>query len=152
MKCGNCTSCCTLFYIDSNKIKNDDIFPVKVESGQSCQYQDHFGCTRHEDRPQICRNFFCAYAESDDLPISLRPDKCGIIFEKLSNNLFLGTVDHRIEVTKIAFAQIENFNVQGFSVVLKKNNTREVIVKTADVHNKDDIINEYKTLRELANG
>jgi hypothetical protein len=69
-------------------------------------------------KPAECSDFNCAYVQSPDVTINARPDKCGIIFEKLSERLFLGTVAVETEVSDVGKRQIESFLDQGYSVVL----------------------------------
>ena len=143
MDCDGCTSCCTLFYVEH----------FNKQAGTACENcREGSGCQIYNSRPDVCRNFLCAYAQNENLPEDLRPDKCGIIFEKLSDTLFLGTVDHRMKVSDVGLQQINSFNDQGFSVVLKKCTTSEVILKKSEQHNKEDILKEYKELRDMANG
>lgn len=49
----------------------------------------------------------------------MRPDKCGIVFEKLSDRIFFGTVFK--DPTKEAVGQVDAFVEQGFSVFLVSN-------------------------------
>lgn len=65
--CGDCTVCCEAFSVDElNKPKNTPCLNCKG------------GCTIYESRPQVCRNFKCAYLVGG-WNKSLRPDKCGAI-------------------------------------------------------------------------
>tara|TARA_R110002126_G_scaffold14054_1_gene59779 strand:+ start:921 stop:1265 length:345 start_codon:yes stop_codon:yes gene_type:complete len=107
------------------------------------------GCIIYEDRPKDCSLFHCAYLQST-APIGLRPDNCGIIFERLTDRIFLGTVFQ--EPTKVAVKQVHAFVDQGFSVVLVSN-TKRFPLKThvAPGHDESEIqaeLLEYLEARE----
>ena len=132
MVCGECTLCCDLFEVKwLNK-------PVNTK----CIHCD-LGCKIHDEKPSECTDFDCAYIQSKVTNINLRPYKCGIIFEKLSDNIFYGTVNPNQKPTKYAFAQINNFITQGFSVVLGsiKEPTNKFII--SDKHEELVIRNEF---------
>lgn len=106
MECGECTACCTLLEIKAiNK-------PINTH----CQYCDG-GCSIHDTKPQTCAEFECAYRQADGIPVSLRPDKCGIIFIKLDDNTFTGVINPKMELSDIAKAQINDFKKQGYEVI-----------------------------------
>jgi len=81
--CGSCTACCRVF----------DIAELQKPAGKWC---DHCaigsGCTIYEARPKACVEFECLFLLSqkrDDarehLPLSLRPDKCKVVFAPSTN-------------------------------------------------------------------
>lgn len=108
MKCDGCTLCCTLF-------------PVKwlnKPALKKCMYIRDNGCSIHRDKPNECSDFNCAYAMNKKVDRKFRPDQCGIVFEKLTDDIFFGTIDPEREIMDTAKRQISSFLQQGFSVVL----------------------------------
>lgn len=149
--CDGCYECCELFEVKSSKTKTIEIINIDKPAGILCEHCNS-GCTVYETRPKICRDFVCAYIQQEGISIELRPDKCGIIFEKLNDSLFLGTVRPKKQVSHFAIRQIEEFNRQGFTVILKKHDTLDPMIKLAQGHNYTTVWNEYIELRKLANG
>ena len=135
MECGECTLCC-------------DLFPVNWLNKpllKKCIFCDK-GCTIHSDKPAECTDFDCAYAQGKNVPLELRPDKCGIIFEKWSDKIFYGTVVPDMKVTDYAMKQINGFNKQGFSVILASIKERDNILFLADGHIEKQIKVEFNNL------
>jgi hypothetical protein len=60
--------------------------------------------------------------------INLRPDRCGIIFEKLSDVVIHGTYDVKSEMTDQARDQINSFMQQGYKVILGASDFRKPMV------------------------
>jgi len=128
--CGGCTICCYLF-------------PVKwLDKGpnQECEHCDA-GCLVQDTKPAECRDFDCAWLQSK-APVEMRPDKCGIVFEKLSDQLFYGSVWKKI--TPQGRDQVHGFLDQGFSVVLVRNigGTHRVFI--APGHDEAEIRTEFQ--------
>ena len=106
-KSGDCTMCC-------------DIFPVKwlnKPANTICKYCDK-GCTIHDAKQSECTDFNCAYIQMEAVHIDLRPDKCGVIFEKITRRIFIGTYNPKKEKSIIAAKQIKSFFNQGISVIM----------------------------------
>jgi len=125
VKCGKCTLCCTLL-------------PVPVlnkPAGMTCKHC-HGGCDIYETRGDECRGFQCAYNQAEKARIELRPDHCGVIFEKLSDRLFYGTARDD-ELSEVAMSQIRYFMHTGFSVIIKKT------LYLAPGHNVKDIEDDF---------
>lgn len=70
--CGSCSLCCKVMAIP--ELQKDD--------GVWCRHicKNHKGCGIYEQRPEICRQFLCVWRQSHDMPKSMRPDKCGVVF------------------------------------------------------------------------
>ena len=136
--CGDCTVCCTLCPVpELNKPRN-----------VLCEHCE-VGCSIYKDRPQSCAEFECAYLQVDNIPESLRPDKCGIMFIKKTNKIFAGYLVPNVEVTNMAKGQINSFQKQGFSVLLFSEKEEVPLIKLADKHETKEIILEYN---EAVNG
>lgn len=128
--CGGCTACC-------------DLFPVRALAkppNTKCQHCDA-GCLIHETRPQECRDFDCMWLQST-APIEIRPDRCGIIFEKLSDRLIYGSVLQPI--TAEGARQAHAFVGQGFSVVLAKNTGGAPRLLLNPKHTKESVDQEFR--------
>lgn len=129
-KCGNCTMCCEIFEVpELNKKYMQNCVHCKV----------NVGCKIWANRPQVCRDFECAYYQMDKVTIKLRPDKCGVVFEKIKDTLFFGTLHPKYSLSQIVKDQIYFFNKDGFSVVINDIKNKNMIYSLAKGHTKDMI-------------
>jgi hypothetical protein len=101
----------------------------------------------HGSHPQECQGFECAYYQMDKVSLDLRPDNCHAFFERLSNKIFLGSQDLDYEMTNVVKGQIQSFNKQGYSVVMKTGDLKPVLY-LAPEHLFAEIDYEYKILFE----
>jgi hypothetical protein len=141
MKCGNCTACC-------------DVFPVNwlnKEANTKCIHSCN-GCNIHNIKPKECSDFVCSYFEAKECNEDLRPDKSGIIFEKLTDRLFHGTIIPGIKVTDRAKRQIDDFGKQGFSVVLYSFDEPKPAVFLSNKHKLEDINKEFQQYMKMRYG
>lgn len=156
MDCGECTECCELLDVNSLKATQGNIIEAIVidsPAGSLCEHCDkNAGCKVHEDRPKICREYMCAYAQQNEAPIELRPDKCGIIFEKLDEDLFVGTIRPNSVVSEFGVNQVRAFNSQGFNVVMTKHTSKTPEIFACDNHDNFDILKKFLAFRRQANG
>ena len=128
MECKGCTLCC-------------DLFPVKEldkPANVKCKYCDK-GCIIHETRPNVWRGFECAYYQLDKVSEDLRPNNCKVIFEKLHDTLFLGTLHPDFELGGVARNQIASFNKQGISTLIVSSDNRKPVLFVADGHDPYEI-------------
>ena len=136
-ECGNCTVCCTLSVVSE----------LNKKAWEKCVHCDK-GCKIYDKRPQVCKDFECAYFQGGTNP-ELRPDKCGIMFVKQTDRIFSGILVPDVQVSDLAKGQIASFNKQGYSVILLKKG-KEPYIKLADEHNTREIYEEY--VNTLKNG
>jgi Fe-S-cluster containining protein len=68
--CGDCTACCSWL--------SAKIFGWEIGNGKSCKFLECNGCGVHKARPEVCRNYQCAWTQHL-LPEEMRPDKCDVI-------------------------------------------------------------------------
>jgi len=137
MECGDCTLCCKLTNITS---KHGEYCSVCAPS---------VGCKIYLDRPTGCRIFQCAYSQMEEVKPSLRPDKCGVLFEKINNSLMLGTTNSRIgNIPMIVNGQIKSFVSEGISVMMQQFNPHVWICNMVKGADKNEII---KALEDKAN-
>jgi len=101
------------------------ILPIKwinKEAGEWCVHCDiGNGCRVFGNGlPDECAVFICAYNQVNCDP-ALRPDRCKVIFEKVNDDIFLGTMHPRYNESykkKIVEGQIKAFLKKGISVVI----------------------------------
>lgn len=132
--CGECTACCTMLPVAA----------INKPSNTPCQHLCGRGCSIYENRPTTCAEFECAYLHANNIPKSLRPDKCGIIFIKRTDRIFSGVLLSNRKTTEVAKGQIDAFIKQGFSVILMSTKEKKPLLMLAKGHNSDQIMNEYK--------
>ena len=82
--------------------------------------------------------------QGKNLPLSLRPDKSGIIFIRRAERIFSGVLMPDTDVTDVARGQINAFVKQGFSVILVSVSEEKPLLMLADGHDSNEIFNEYK--------
>ena len=71
--CGTCNMCCKSLEIDY----------FNKPMGVLCKHWKGTGCSIYSERPQVCRDFECDWREDRDLPITMRPDKTGVILRRV---------------------------------------------------------------------
>lgn len=110
MDCGDCTTCCVL--------------PPLPELGKPanvvCVNCTSDSCSIYEFRPAPCKEFSCAYHQMAKASVKLRPDNCGVMFEKLENDLMFGSVDPKHKDFSFVNGQIKYFLSEGINVVTIK--------------------------------
>ena len=65
-ECGECTLCCSVLLIDAPEIQKD--------AGIRCLHCDQ-GCVIYEQRPAVCRDFYCAWRTMAIFDEAWRPDR-----------------------------------------------------------------------------
>ena len=141
MDCGECTLCC-------------ELFPVKWLSkpaNEPCIHCDN-GCAIHETKPKECSGFDCAFVQGVDVAVKFRPDNCGVIFERLTDKIFYGTVNHNKEISEDGKTQARGFVRQGFSVVLGSLRKKKPFFMINEKHDEIDIGVEFMKQIEMRYG
>ena len=112
MECDGCTLCCK-------------VLPIPWENSKAGEYCKHcsigVGCSKFSEAQKDCISFKCVYNQLEKAPIELRPDKCNIIFEKVDNSLFLGTMHpdyNEAYKEEVIQHELAKFFERGFSVVI----------------------------------
>ena len=102
-------------------------------AGKNCRECDPGkGCKIYDHAPKKCLEFYCAYNQMADVSINLRPDKCRVIFERVTDDIFIGTVDPNVErLNDDVRGQIQAFLNEGFSVVLFNQKIKEPFIQAA---------------------
>lgn len=92
-RCGKCALCCKLIDVPGLAAKGSWCKHVNLKSENSCSI--------YNERPGICKGFECLWLKSKTLSDSLRPDKCGVVFEIYKEGLVVALVDkHKSDVWK----------------------------------------------------
>jgi len=123
-KCEECTLCCELL-----PIKEINKQPSVLCS--DCTLSK--GCNIYNNRPEECKNFNCLYIEDNEMPDFLRPDKCNVIFEKITTKIFIA-INHYNEPfayeRENVIDYIKSLNEKGISVITTSftNEPNEVFV------------------------
>jgi hypothetical protein len=125
MECGDCTLCCKLLKIEE----------VESAHNEWCKHCGENGCQIYDDRPEDCREFRCAWLQMDHAGIEMRPDKCGVIFEKFSDEVMAGVTDGRVE--PIVQGQVEAFKREGISVVVFNHDNKQKACFLAAGHTRE---------------
>ena len=131
-KCGECTLCCFMFPVDwLNKPINTDCIHCNK------------GCTIQSTKPSECSDYNCMYAQVEGVSINLRPDKCGVIFDKITTRIIYGVLSPNNEVSDLLKKQIADFNVQGFSVIMASIKERNNGYFISPAHKEKHIRKEF---------
>ena len=140
VECDGCTLCCKL----------SNVPYMSSPQGEYClKCRPDVGCTIHKSRPEDCKIFQCAYSQMEKVNFYMRPDKCGIMFEKISDTLILGTIDGKIdEMSKFVKGQITSFGNEGISTMVQQFNTFKWVCFTVPGAKQNDII---RALEDKAN-
>jgi hypothetical protein len=118
MECGECNLCCKLL----------DVNWMNSPTGEWCEHATPGkGCSIHDTKDDKCREFECSYYQMENVSTNLRPDKCHVIFEKIADDMFLGTKDHHYATKKDFVGQIKSFLKQGYSIVIQNGRDKPAI-------------------------
>ena len=121
------------------------MFPIPEIGKQENTHcpNDCSGCAIHDSKPELCRDFECAYFQSNTAPLDLRPDRCGVIFSRKNERIFSGVLVTGVPVTDTAKGQIQAFNEQGFSVVLVSVDEDRPLVAPVRGLSASEVMKEY---------
>jgi hypothetical protein len=137
MECGECTLCCKL--IDIPWMKSPPLeYCSKCIPGKGCGIWDNV--------PKDCKEYECAYRQMDNISIMLRPDNCHMIFEKLTEDIFLGLLEPGYAMNKDVHGQINAFIHDGFSVLISAFKNNVPLVISANGKESKDVYKEVVDL------
>jgi len=137
MNCDGCTLCCELLNVPW----------MDSPAGELCKHCNGSGCEIYDTAPKDCLNFRCAYNQIDNAPIELRPDNCKIIFEKVDDNIFLGTMHpdyNESYKTEIMQKELLTFLERGFSVIIDSLTIKNPVVYPAKGKKASEVWSEYQ--------
>lgn len=130
MDCNGCTLCCYLLPVPS----------LNKGPSEKCKHmKEGVGCEIYDERPEECRQFKCSYLQAENPLSELRPDNCGVVFEKVNEKIHVGTKHDSTEINDVVMEQIKQFNRQGVSVIINSKERRTEIFLTEDM-NKEKLI------------
>lgn len=89
--CGDCRACCVLLAVPGHKPAKEQC-PDQAPRGKP-------GCRRYATRPSACSDYTCEWLRSEALPAAWRPDRLGVIFDKLEPAP--GTLEAQIDQAKV---------------------------------------------------
>jgi len=138
MECGECTLCCKLLKIDETNSKVNEY---------CCYCNPNFGCTIYDKRPESCRIFECCWKQMKNAGEDLRPDKCGVLFEKWSDNVIVGATDEML--SNLVLGQIDYFRSENISVLIMDHNKKSITYFLADGHTKEYVRKEINDSPKL---
>jgi hypothetical protein len=107
-ECGDCTICCDGHLIGDAK-------GVPFGDGTPCSFLIEKKCTIYSDRPQVCRNYQCAWSQFV-LPEWMKPNICGILVSvEVDENgkQYLKCIELRPVIEYDVFAEINKFTQQN---------------------------------------
>lgn len=134
MECDGCTLCCKLLHIPW----------MNSPAGEYCkECEENVGCKIYNSAPKECLKYRCAYHQMEKVGIELRPDKCGVIFEKITEDIFIALSVNSLHLKNIVRRQIDVLIKDGFSVALSKLNKIPIIL-TAAGKSKEEVYNAVK--------
>ena len=105
--CEECNLCCKL-------LETHDI-PSRI--GEYCNHCEN-GCKIYDKRPEECRTYQCMWSQMEKVSDDLRPDKCGIIFDRITDDVIAARIDEGLKLNGLLVAQVEYFKKEGFSVII----------------------------------
>jgi Fe-S-cluster containining protein len=97
------------------------LLKIKETDSKPCVYCKHcepnVGCKIYKNRPEACRIFECAWKQMEHSHIDLRPDKCGVLFEKWSDKVIVGSMNISY-ISDLIEKQIDYFRSENISVIM----------------------------------
>jgi len=133
MNCDGCYECCISLPINDTAL-------TKPENSK-CTFCDK-GCTIYEERPESCVNFNCVYID-EGYNESLRPDRSGVIFDRITTKIYYGLVSERRINTwdTIQMGEyIKSLNAKGISVVIAAFSTGITDIRCAKGHDINKVL------------
>ena len=134
--CGECTLCCKLLEVNGSAI------------GPYChQCEVGVGCKIYDSKPVECSTYQCMWLQMNNVGEELRPDKCGIIFDRISDDVICARIEKGIKLNELVMNQIKAFNREGFSILIFRDKDSKCFLKLGHSENYvRGIINDYSKL------
>jgi hypothetical protein len=90
--CGGCTACCSVMPVDDPALK-------KAAYRDCPLLRPHFasqgpGCSIYGKHPRACAVWSCGWLLSPDLPLQLRPDRCGVVMDPIVDLIRVDGAEH----------------------------------------------------------
>ena len=119
-ECGECTLCCKLL----------ETHDIPSEIGVYCRHCKN-GCSIYDERPEECRTYQCMWSQMETVADELRPDKCGIIFDRISDDVITARIEEGKKINDLLMAQIEYFKNEGFSVMVFRGRDKKLFMNNS---------------------
>lgn len=87
------------------------------------------------------------WLQMDNVGIELRPDKCGIIFDKTSDGVITARLDEGKKLNKLVMGQINSFIKEGFSILIFRGRERKFFLN--EDHTENYVIEAVRDRAEL---
>ena len=134
-ECGTCTLCCEILPIPEIP-KPENVLCSNCTKNQ--------GCNIYSSRPKSCIDFRCLFIETDMVE-ELRPNKCNIIFEKITETVYIGT-RHKDNLNDWNSVPVINYmkslNEKGISIILTSFTNSPKLFILANGKTKEQILAE----------
>ena len=72
----------------------------------------------YDIRPDECRTYQCMWSQMDLVAEALRPDRCGIIFDRIADDVIVARLEEGFKLDGHLLGQINAFIAEGFSVLI----------------------------------
>ena len=135
-ECGDCTLCCMVL----------PIHQVQSPPSVMCQHCTiESKCNIYDTRPEACKNFNCEWILDETMSDDLRPDKTGVIFEKITNTIYLSLVNYtnlNAWDNAIVRKHIKKLNDSGSSVIISSFTNQPKLFLLADGKTQEEVIEE----------
>lgn len=138
MECGLCTVCCRL----------PSLPEFNKPALEMCKHCDGLSCKIYERRPQACREFECAYYQTKNANVAMRPDHSGVLFERVAEDIMFGLLDPKSNYYPHLNGQIDSFLKEGINVVI--NNRNKLSVFHLDDEDPASILTRLNNIAEKA--
>lgn len=133
MECGSCTECCKQLQIPETESKEGDL----------CRYCDEaVGCKIYSKRPEACKIFECCWKQMKITTEELRPDMCGVLFEKWSDKVIVGSTENKL--SKLIRNQLGYFQREGISILIVNQNEKTRTFYLSDGHTIQSVKEDIK--------
>lgn len=144
-ECGSCNYCCEALPIPEIQ-KPESILCKNCTINQ--------GCNIYNSRPNSCKNFDCLYLQSDDMDVSLRPNECKVMFEMVTDKVYLGLeLPQHVGSwrNEKVYDYIKGLNDNGISVVMSSFSSEPKSFMLAKEHTREGVwkilMNEYGKIK-----
>lgn len=107
-ECGDCLACC-----DGNL--TGEVRGIPFGEGKPCSFLANKKCTIYSDRPEMCRNYQCAWSQFV-LPLWMKPNKCGVMVSvEVDENgkQYLKAIELQKEIVYDVYASINKFTEEN---------------------------------------
>jgi Fe-S-cluster containining protein len=115
--CEECTKCCELLHAN--------VYGHEFGNGIPCKFLEECECKIYRVRPEVCRNYYCAWAQ-ELIPYEMRPDKCGILIsvEKNENGNYLRVVADGDQINTNILSYLKDWSTKtNTPIIYRENNS-----------------------------